>query len=215
MLDQAAADQLIEPDVETASFARFLFRMPPAIRARAAWFTIRAATTPPTPTSTASLYLATISTPPLHRTVPPPDFAECYDHLVPTTPRGSLTATLSPRPDGAAESLLLNAAATTAAAGAGLTVLYTPGTGVLSITGPASTATYQTILQGIQYNNTSDTPTTTSRNVDVRSTTAMPPARSTTYHQRHRGERRAGDRPQRRRRGRRRHGCVHRADAGR
>ena len=77
----------------------------------------------------------------------------------------SLTATLSPRPDGAAESLQLNATATAAAVG--LTVLYTPGTGVLSITGSASTTTYQTILRGIEYNNTSDTPTITARNVDV------------------------------------------------
>ncbi len=80
----------------------------------------------------------------------------------------SLTATLTNRPDGAAESLSLNAAATAAAAGAGLTVVpYVPGTGVLSITGPASKTTYETILRGIEYNNTSDTPTTTARNVDV------------------------------------------------
>ena len=70
----------------------------------------------------------------------------------------SLTATLTARPDGdAVESLSLNAAATTAAAG--LTVSYTAATGVLSITGSATKATYQTILQGILYNNTSDTPT--------------------------------------------------------
>src|SRR5437763_1099685 len=80
----------------------------------------------------------------------------------------SLTATLTTRPDGdGVESLSLNAAATTAASGAGLTVLYTPATGVLSITGSASKADYQTILDGILYNNTSDTPTTTDRNVDV------------------------------------------------
>ena len=48
------------------------------------------------------------------------------------------------------EALSLNAAATTAATGAGLTVSYTPATGVLSITGSATTAVYQTILQGIQ-----------------------------------------------------------------
>ncbi len=80
----------------------------------------------------------------------------------------SLTATLAARPDGdAVESLSLNAAATTAASGAGLTVGYTAGTGVLSITGSASVATYQTILRGIQYNNTSDAPTTTDRSVTV------------------------------------------------
>ncbi|MDH5254023.1 MAG: DUF4347 domain-containing protein, partial [Nitrospira sp.] len=78
----------------------------------------------------------------------------------------SLTATIVARPDGdAVESLSLNAAATAAAAG--LTVSYTSATGVLSITGTATVATYTTILQGILYNNTSDTPTTTNRAVDV------------------------------------------------
>ncbi|MGE3677852.1 MAG: DUF4347 domain-containing protein, partial [Burkholderiales bacterium] len=78
----------------------------------------------------------------------------------------SLTATLASRPDGnGVESLSLNAAA--AAAASGLTVTYTASTGVLSITGSASTATYQAILQGIQYSNTSDTPTTSPRTVNV------------------------------------------------
>ncbi|TPK83423.1 hypothetical protein FJ936_21040, partial [Mesorhizobium sp. B2-4-13] len=78
----------------------------------------------------------------------------------------SLTATLAARPDGnAVESLSLNASATAAAAG--LTVLYTAGTGILSITGSAAKATYQTILDGIVYNNTSDTPTTAARTVNV------------------------------------------------
>ncbi|WP_210240532.1 Ig-like domain-containing protein [Mesorhizobium sp. B3-1-3] len=78
----------------------------------------------------------------------------------------SLTATLTARPDGnAVESLSLNASATAAASG--LTVLYTATTGVLSITGSASPATYQTILDGIVYNNTSDTPTTAARTVNV------------------------------------------------
>ena len=53
----------------------------------------------------------------------------------------SLVVTLTARPDGnAVESLSLNAAATAAASGAGLTVTYTAGTGVLSITGSATTA---------------------------------------------------------------------------
>ncbi|UVM51926.1 VCBS domain-containing protein [Pseudomonas sp. B21-015] len=78
----------------------------------------------------------------------------------------SMTATLTVRPDGnASESLSLNASATTAAAG--LTVSYTTGTGVLSITGSATKATYQTILDGILYNNSSDTPTTSDRTVNV------------------------------------------------
>ncbi|WP_445262667.1 VCBS domain-containing protein [Pseudomonas sp. EL_65y_Pfl2_R96] len=78
----------------------------------------------------------------------------------------SMTATLTVRPDGnATESLSLNASATTAAAG--LTVSYTTGTGVLSITGSATKTTYQTILDGILYNNSSDTPTTSDRTVNV------------------------------------------------
>jgi hypothetical protein len=78
------------------------------------------------------------------------------------------TVTLTARPNGnAVESLSLNAAATTVASGAGLTVSYTASTGVLLIRGTASTATYQTILQGILYNNTSDQPTTSNRSITV------------------------------------------------
>ena len=80
----------------------------------------------------------------------------------------SLLVTLTARPDGnAVESLSLNAAATAAAGGAGLTVSYTPATGVLSITGSATKAVYQTILQGILYNDTSDAPTTSNRSITV------------------------------------------------
>jgi VCBS repeat-containing protein len=80
----------------------------------------------------------------------------------------ALTVTLTARPDGdAEESLSLNAAATTAASGAGLTVTYTSASGLLQITGAATTATYQTILQGILYNNTSATPTTSNRSITV------------------------------------------------
>ncbi len=79
-----------------------------------------------------------------------------------------MTVTLTARPNGnAVESLSLNAAAATVASGAGLTVSYTASTGVLLITGTASTATYQTILQGILYNNTSDQPTTSNRSITV------------------------------------------------
>ncbi len=78
----------------------------------------------------------------------------------------SLTVTLTARPDGyTVESLSLNS--TAAAAASGLTVTYTASTGVLSITGSASRATYETILQGIQYNNTSDMPTTSNRSITV------------------------------------------------
>ena len=80
----------------------------------------------------------------------------------------SLTVTLTARPDGnAVESLSLNAAATAAASGAGLTVTYTAGTGVLSITGSATKAVYQSVLQGILYNDTSDTPNTSNRTINV------------------------------------------------
>jgi hypothetical protein len=78
----------------------------------------------------------------------------------------SLTATLAARPDGdAVESLSLNAAATAAAAG--LSVSYDAATGTLSITGSASVATYQAILQGVQYDNTSDAPTAGTRAISV------------------------------------------------
>ena len=79
----------------------------------------------------------------------------------------SMTATLTNHPDGSAESLSLNAAAAALASTDGLTVTYNSSTGVLSITGPASQADYQTILQGILYNDTSDTPNTTDRTVTV------------------------------------------------
>ncbi|WFU25382.1 cadherin-like domain-containing protein [Bradyrhizobium sp. CB1717] len=78
----------------------------------------------------------------------------------------SLTARLTMRPDGnAVESLSLNASAIAAAAG--LTVTYNQSSGTLSITGSASQATYQAILQGIQYNNSSNQPTSSNRTVEV------------------------------------------------
>ncbi len=93
----------------------------------------------------------------------------------------ALTVTLTTRPDGnAVESLSLNAAATTAASGAGLTVSYTAGTGVLSITGSATKAVYQSILQGIQYNDTSDTPTTSNRSITVVATDGATPSATQT-----------------------------------
>lgn len=65
----------------------------------------------------------------------------------------SLTVTLTNRPDGdGVESLSLDTAAQAAATG--LTVAYTQATGVLSITGNASVATYQSILRGVTYSNT-------------------------------------------------------------
>jgi T1SS-143 domain-containing protein len=79
----------------------------------------------------------------------------------------SLTATLTYRPDGAAESLTLSAAAAQAAADNGLTVSFNASTGALQISGSASAAVYQTILQGIQYENSSDTPDTAPRHITI------------------------------------------------
>ncbi|MBZ9793910.1 cadherin-like domain-containing protein [Rhizobium sp. 3T7] len=66
----------------------------------------------------------------------------------------SMTLTLAHNLDGAAESMTLNAAATAAANG--LTVSYVNG--ILSISGTASIATYQTILRNVVYTNSSDNP---------------------------------------------------------
>ncbi len=66
----------------------------------------------------------------------------------------SLTATLITRPDGdSVERLSLTPAAATTATDAGLTVAYTAGTGILSITGTDSASIYQAILRGVQYEN--------------------------------------------------------------
>jgi hypothetical protein len=80
-----------------------------------------------------------------------------------------MTVTLTNRPDGnAVESLSLNSAADAARAGAGLSFSYNAATGVATITGPTAPASvYQTILQGILYNNSSDTPNNATRNVTV------------------------------------------------
>jgi hypothetical protein len=81
----------------------------------------------------------------------------------------SMTVTLTNRPDGnGIESLSLNSTAEAARSANGLAWSYTASTGVLSITGPlASASVYQTILQNILYNNTSDTPNTAERHVTV------------------------------------------------
>ncbi len=52
-------------------------------------------------------------------------------------------------------------------AAAGLLVSYTASTGVLSIDGSASAATYQAILRGILYENGSDQPATAARTVRI------------------------------------------------
>jgi hypothetical protein len=47
----------------------------------------------------------------------------------------------------------------------GISGTWTPGTGVLALTGSATVANYQTALRSITYNNNSDTPDTTTRTV--------------------------------------------------
>ena len=67
-----------------------------------------------------------------------------------------------------AENLSLNAAASSAATAAGITVNYNSGTGVLTLSGSDElTSQWQTILQGVQYNNTSNSPTGPTRTVTV------------------------------------------------
>ena len=66
----------------------------------------------------------------------------------------------------AGDSLSLNAAALLVVDDA-LTVNYDSETGVLTIGGEASVADYQTILQGVQYDNTSQNPDVTPRVIDV------------------------------------------------
>ena len=70
------------------------------------------------------------------------------------------TVTITLASATAAENLSLNAAASSAATAASITVNYNSGTGVLTLSGSNElTSNWQTVLQGVQYNNTSDTPT--------------------------------------------------------
>jgi len=74
----------------------------------------------------------------------------------------SLTATLASRPDGnGVESL------SATVSGTSITASYTASTGVLSLSGSDTVANYQQVLRTIAYNNTSQTPTTTSRTVTL------------------------------------------------
>jgi hypothetical protein len=78
-----------------------------------------------------------------------------------------MTVTLTNHPDGSAESLSLNTAAAALVTTDHLPRSYNSSTGVLSIKGSASQADYQTILEGISYNDTSVAPNTTDRTVTV------------------------------------------------
>jgi large repetitive protein len=77
----------------------------------------------------------------------------------------TVTITLA-SPTAAAEILSLNAAASAVATAADITVTY--NSGVLTLSGSNElTSQWQTILQGVQYNNTSDSPTGPTRTVTV------------------------------------------------
>ena len=78
----------------------------------------------------------------------------------------SMTVAFATRPDGSAEVLSFNTAASTALAAAGLIVTATADGGFV-ISGDASVATYQTVLNGIIYNNGSDNPTSGGRELTV------------------------------------------------
>ncbi|MEQ8712384.1 MAG: hypothetical protein RIC80_05175, partial [Cyclobacteriaceae bacterium] len=80
----------------------------------------------------------------------------------------SMTITVTNDLDGVADTLYLNGAATTAASGASITVTpYNDGTGVLAFSGTATPAEYESVLQGVQYENLSDNPTETDRDITV------------------------------------------------
>ncbi len=72
------------------------------------------------------------------------------------------TVTIANLADGTAEVLDVDVDGTP------VTKQYDGTLGVLTLTGTASLATYETILETLTYENTSDTPTTTDRSVEVR-----------------------------------------------
>jgi len=81
----------------------------------------------------------------------------------------SMTVTLTNRPDGNTnESLSLNSAALTVVTNQSLSSSYAASTGVLSVTGATTPANYQSVLRGVQYNNTVSTPDTTDRSITVK-----------------------------------------------
>jgi hypothetical protein len=72
----------------------------------------------------------------------------------------SATVTLTNPLNGIAESLAANAGLT------GIVVNYNSGTGVLSLSGTSSIASYQQVLRSVTYNNTSLNPSTTPRTIN-------------------------------------------------
>lgn len=73
----------------------------------------------------------------------------------------SARAKLLSRPDGALESLSVDLGATA------LSVKYEPGKGLLTVSGTGSVADYQQVLRTLVYDNTSQSPDTTDRLVEV------------------------------------------------
>ncbi|MCP4425025.1 MAG: tandem-95 repeat protein [Chloroflexi bacterium] len=73
----------------------------------------------------------------------------------------SVTATLTNNLDGAAESLSVTTG------GIGIGANYNAATGVLSLTGPASVANFQTVLRTLVYDNTTQDPTEAVRLVEI------------------------------------------------
>ncbi|MGM4927015.1 T1SS-143 repeat domain-containing protein [Tardiphaga sp. 619_E2_N8_5] len=87
---------------------------------------------------------------------------------VDSTTMHSMKVTLTTQPDGlGVEGLSFNTSATNALTAAGLTYGYDATTGVLTVTGDASNAVYQTIMRGVVYQYTGDAPSTGDRTVTV------------------------------------------------
>ncbi|WP_441227843.1 T1SS-143 repeat domain-containing protein [Tardiphaga sp. 20_F10_N6_6] len=87
---------------------------------------------------------------------------------VDSTTMHSMKVTLATQPDGlGVEGLSFNTSTTDALTMAGLTYGYDATTGVLTVTGDASNAVYQTIMRGVVYQYTGDAPSTGDRTVTV------------------------------------------------
>jgi hypothetical protein len=74
----------------------------------------------------------------------------------------SATVTLTDTPDGAAESLSADTTGTSITADS-----YVPGSGLLFLHGTDTKAHYQQVVRTVEYDNSSDTPSTTDRDVTV------------------------------------------------
>jgi hypothetical protein len=75
----------------------------------------------------------------------------------------SATLTLTNHPDGVNESLSVNVAGTSIT-----TAGYNSSTGVLTLTGPDTTAHFQQVIQSAKYNNVSNTPDPTTRDITTK-----------------------------------------------